>query len=157
MSWRSSIDSAPLRPATAADIPALVALGAGVAGGWDADSYAAELKVAWSRVLVLEGPTDPGPTGVVGAVVFWRVVDETQLLHIAVAPTHRRRGLAHAMMQQVIAEASAAGHEKISLEVRRDNRAARALYRRLGFQPVGLRRGYYADTGEDAILMERVI
>ena len=137
-------------------MPILVALGGGVAGGWDADSYASELQVAWSSVLVLEGGETDG-RAILGAVVFWRVVDETQLLNIAVAPAHRRRGLAQMMMRHVVEEARRAGHRRISLEVRRDNRAARALYRRLGFQSVGLRRGYYADTGEDAILMELVI
>jgi ribosomal-protein-alanine N-acetyltransferase len=146
----------PLRRATEADVPALVALGGAVAGGWDADAYAAELKVAWSSVLVLED-SESEASGVVGGVVFWRVVDETQLLNIAVAPDHRRRGFALHMMRHVVEAARRAGHRRISLEVRRDNRAARALYRRLGFQSVGQRRGYYADTGEDAILMELVI
>jgi ribosomal-protein-alanine N-acetyltransferase len=147
----SEVESLTLRPATADDTPRLVALQSGAASGWNIASYERELSLSFSRVRVLESPQ----RNVIGAMVYWVVADEIQLLNIAVDPTHRRAGHGRHMLDALLHQAKAGGQTKITLEVRRDNRAALALYSDLEFRTVGVRPQYYADGGVDAILMER--
>jgi ribosomal-protein-alanine N-acetyltransferase len=66
----------------------------------------------------------------------------------------RRRGVAHALLADLFAAARTRGVDRIALEVRVSNDAAQALYRAHGFGLAGLRRGYYRDTSEDALIME---
>ena len=68
-------------------------------------------------------------------------------------PGHRRRGIARRLLTHLMADATAQGCEGIALEVRVSNFAAQGLYRAHGFRLAGLRRGYYRDTGEDALVM----
>jgi ribosomal-protein-alanine N-acetyltransferase len=76
-----------------------------------------------------------------------------ELEAIVVAPSHRRNGVGNGLLRYLLAEAQAAGAIRLMLEVRTGNGAARALYRGLGFQEEGLRRRYYRDPVEDAVLM----
>ncbi len=88
----------------------------------------------------------------VGYVVTSHIVDELHIQTVAVAATHRRRGLARAMLLDLIQRQ---GREKIRwvhLEVRDSNTAARRLYESLGFKAVGRRRGYYRNPAEDGVL-----
>jgi ribosomal-protein-alanine N-acetyltransferase len=89
-----------------------------------------------------------------GYVVAWFIEDEAHLANLAVAPEFRRRGLGRRLVRAVLEEAARRGTRWIRLEVRESNAAARALYQALGFRPVGRRRSYYADNGEDALLLE---
>jgi ribosomal-protein-alanine N-acetyltransferase len=66
----------------------------------------------------------------------------------------RRRGVARALIEELLAHARSAGVRRLTLEVRVSNFAAQGLYREHGFRLVGLRRGYYRDRGEDALVME---
>ncbi len=84
---------------------------------------------------------------------FWLVEREANINNIAVAPAFRGRGIAKLLMQDLIDRASSEGAEDMYLEVRTGNRTAQNLYRSFGFKMVGLRRGYYVDTDEDAIVM----
>jgi ribosomal-protein-alanine N-acetyltransferase len=88
---------------------------------------------------------------VAGFVVAWRVLDELHVADLAVRPERRRRGVARALLEDL--KAAGPGVSWIGLEVRASNAAALALYRGLGFSESGVRKGYYADTGEDAVLM----
>ena len=90
---------------------------------------------------------------IVGYAGFWKMVDEAHLTTIAVRDTYRRRGLGELLLISVIHLAMQLKAGIITLEVRRSNRVAQALYEKYGFKVVGLRRGYYSDNGEDAILM----
>jgi len=76
-----------------------------------------------------------------------------ELEAVVVASAHRRNGLGNGLLQYLLAEVEAAGAIRLMLEVRTGNGAARALYRGLGFQEEGLRRRYYRDPVEDAVLM----
>lgn len=107
----------------------------------------AELTRAWARLRV-----DRTEAGVVGYVLFWHVTDEIHLLNVAVATAARRQGRGRALVEEVIAYARAQAAAKVLLEVRRSNEAALALYRRLGFEEINVRKRYY-DDGEDAIEM----
>jgi ribosomal-protein-alanine N-acetyltransferase len=89
----------------------------------------------------------------VGYLVCSRYDRAWHLMNIAVDPVTRRRGLARALLQQMLERAGP--DEQYTLEVRESNRAAIALYEQFGFQPAGTRRRYYQDTGEDAIIMWR--
>jgi ribosomal-protein-alanine N-acetyltransferase len=86
-------------------------------------------------------------------VSFHHVVDEMEILNIAVRPELRRRGLGARLLGLALGICAEMGVRLAALEVRTGNAPALALYARFGFVRVGLRRGYYADTGEDAVLM----
>jgi [ribosomal protein S18]-alanine N-acetyltransferase len=89
----------------------------------------------------------------VGYSVRWRIADEVHLLNVAVHPAERGLGVGRRLVEAVLAEGRATGARVAYLEVRAGNVAARRLYRDLGFQDLGVRRGYYG-VGQDAIVME---
>jgi [ribosomal protein S18]-alanine N-acetyltransferase len=78
---------------------------------------------------------------------------ECELENLVVAAAHRRRGLASQLLQSLIASARERNTERILLEVRESNEAARALYGRFGFQLAGNRKAYYSQPTEDALLL----
>jgi ribosomal-protein-alanine N-acetyltransferase len=119
---------------------------------WSRELLERELSHAWSTVLL--AVTD-GPRGerIVGYVVFWLVHDEVHVLNIATARDERRQGVGRALMDQAAAAGRARGATLSTLEVRRSNEAAIALYRALGYRQVGVRPKYYAEENEDAIIM----
>lgn len=92
--------------------------------------------------------------GFLCAQVFARLVeDELHILNISVEHAYRRKGLATELMSALFERAAALSAESAFLEVRGSNTAAFALYEELGFTRIGLRKSYYADTGEDAVVM----
>jgi len=76
------------------------------------------------------------------------------ITNIAVRPDRRRRGLARNLLGGILEEARQRHLRQVVLEVRPSNTEARTLYESFGFRVVGRRRGYYYDTGEDALVME---
>lgn len=107
--------------------------------------------------LIPDGP-DPAP-GPAGFVLTRHVLDEEELLLIAVAPGARRRGVGAALIEHLFAVARTRGTARVFLEMRRGNPAIH-LYRKLGFEPIGERRNYYRmANGEriDAITFARPI
>ncbi|MCQ2425163.1 MAG: ribosomal protein S18-alanine N-acetyltransferase [Lachnospiraceae bacterium] len=90
------------------------------------------------------------PVGYVGS---FPAGNEREITNIAVSPAYRRRGIAKALLSELIGEARERGEEKILLEVRASNLPARTLYGSLGFVCDGVRRRYYRDPVEDAVLM----
>lgn len=78
---------------------------------------------------------------------------EAHITTIAVDPAFQRRKVGMKLMLGLVQAAVDRGGQTMSLEVRRSNEAAQELYERFGFQPVGVRKGYYVETGEDAIVM----
>ncbi|MGA2950702.1 MAG: ribosomal protein S18-alanine N-acetyltransferase [Caulobacteraceae bacterium] len=92
----------------------------------------------------------------IAAFILCRAVaGEAEVLTLAVAPDLRRRGMATALLQAAMAEASRAGAETMFLEVASNNAPALALYRGAGFTQAGLRRAYYAPEGTDALVLRR--
>src|SRR5262245_59324337 len=95
-----------------------------------------------------------GAAPVVGYLCLWVVADEVHVTNLAVDPAWRGGGIARFLLGTLLAHHRVAGARRAFLEVRPGNVEARRLYEGLGFQQVGRRRGYYVDTGEDALLLE---
>jgi [ribosomal protein S18]-alanine N-acetyltransferase len=93
-------------------------------------------------------------TALVGYICLWEIGDEIHITNVAVAPAARRRGIGRLLLQGVLDYALGHQVSLVVLEVRPSNAEALALYESAGFQTVGRRRGYYYDTGEDALVME---
>ena len=91
---------------------------------------------------------------VVGYVCLWEIGDELHVTNIAVHPACRQRGIGRMLLSAVLDDARARRLRVVGLEVRPSNREALPLYESFGFKVVGRRRGYYYDTGEDALVME---
>ena len=84
---------------------------------------------------------------------LWLMVDEAHIKTFAVLPEWRRRGIGGRLMLELVQLARQLGARVLTLEVRLSNHAARELYRRFGFRPVGVRPRYYSDNAEDALIM----
>lgn len=142
-----------LQSAGPGDLAALMALersGFPAAEQWSEQSYRTELE-ADDRFTVTAH--HPG-SGLVGAATFRIVQDETELFRVLVAPEHRDRGVARALLRAGVEWARACGARRMLLEVSEENTAALRLYERHSFAPIALRRDYYA-PGRHAIVMAR--
>ena len=91
---------------------------------------------------------------VLGYLCLWEVADELHITNIAVHPSFRRQGIGRTLLQDVLDDARQRKLRLVVLEVRPSNTEARTLYEAFGFRVTGRRRGYYYDTGEDALVME---
>ncbi|HOJ79956.1 MAG TPA: ribosomal protein S18-alanine N-acetyltransferase [Clostridiales bacterium] len=89
----------------------------------------------------------------VGYAGMWQVCDEGHITNIAVHPEFRRSGIGSALMEALIDEAENRGLAALTLEVRKSNHGARSMYEKYGFEDGGMRKAYYADNNEDAIIM----
>ena len=123
---------------------------------WSRQAFQGEIAADHARAYVLVERGE-STNRAAGYICFWVVADAAHLLNLCVAPRCRRRGLAKLIVEFMTAWCRMNRLEKIELEVRSDNTPARALYRSLGFVEVGLRPGYYTDTGEAAVLMDLVL
>jgi [ribosomal protein S18]-alanine N-acetyltransferase len=90
---------------------------------------------------------------IAGYIIFYQAGSEMHIMNIAVDPGRRRQGIARDMMESIFEHARANFIEECFLEVRESNFPAQGLYERLGFKRIGRRKGYYAETNEDAIVM----
>jgi ribosomal-protein-alanine N-acetyltransferase len=105
---------------------------------------------AW---MAEDGEEDDGQAlPLLGFLVAQRIDSEWELENIVVAQTARRRGVGTRLLKELIAEARVQQGNGIFLEVRESNKTARALYRKSGFEETGLRKSYYSNPLEDAIL-----
>lgn len=121
---------------------------------WPREGYQHEITRNERAAYFVLAHTQPGRAQeIVGYAGYWLVAGEAHVSIIAVAPAWRGRGLGELLLLQLIFHALAAGATLATLEVRHGNEVAQALYRKYGFDLVGRRRGYYKDTGEDALLM----
>ena len=92
---------------------------------------------------------------VVGYLGIWLVLEEGYINNVAVSPSHRRRQIGSALIGAMLEATQTEGTIAHTLEVRASNEAAKGLYKKFGFKEAGLRKGYYEDNGEDAIIMWR--
>jgi ribosomal-protein-alanine N-acetyltransferase len=119
---------------------------------WSPGLFRSEMANSISRILVGKASQAQG-RAVAGYVVCWRVADEIHLHNIAVRRDLRKCGVASRLLSKMIRDCRTEGARFVTLEVRRSNVAARKLYESFGFSVRGVRRGYYTDTGEDALIM----
>jgi ribosomal-protein-alanine N-acetyltransferase len=110
----------------------------------------AEVLRDWARLAVAR---DTAEGAIAGFCLAWRAADELQLIELATLPRYRRRGVARALLSELVEHGRCHGARLVLLEVRRSNGAAIALYESAGFRATGVRRRYYASNGEDALIM----
>lgn len=146
-----------LRPATAADVPAMMALEqqSPAAGHWSRRQYQtlfdpADLSSGSTHFVLLAEAGNP--PAIAAFLVSHHIDAEWELENIVVAESARRRRLATLLLRELIAHAQALGGSSLFLEVRESNLAARALYKKLGFQEQGVRQNYYSHPPEHALI-----
>lgn len=118
---------------------------------WTESMFRQEVEETWlsrSFVALLD-------QHVVGYIIAWFLRGEVHVLNVAVSVSHQRQGIGRRLMNHVIALGEESEHHMVTLEVRASNDPAKLLYVTMGFAPVGIRRRYYRDNDEDAIVMVR--
>jgi ribosomal-protein-alanine N-acetyltransferase len=136
---------------TIEDVAEVAAIESEVFGDpWSADSFLAEVErnpeIGYPVVVRGEG-------GVIAYAVAWFIVDELHVGNVAVRPDAQGRGIGRAVLAELVAEARRRGMVRATLEVRPSNATALALYESFGFRRIGVRRAYYRDNREDALVM----
>ena len=116
---------------------------------WSAGLFLSELAQRSSRAYFVARHKGK----VVGYGGIMLLADEGHITNIAVDPDYHRHRIGTRLMLSLLDEARDQGARAVTLEVRKTNHGAQAMYRRFGFQTVGLRRGYYVETGEDAYVL----
>jgi len=111
-----------------------------------------ELDNPLTRAWVATAAADAPP---LGYALGWWVIDELQLLALAVLPEARRRGVGRRLLEHVLETSCASGGQRVILEVARGNAPARELYEGAGFRVFNVRPRYYRASGDDALEMER--
>jgi ribosomal-protein-alanine N-acetyltransferase len=134
-----------------ADLDAVLAIEeASFTRPWTREMYLAELQNEGVSFCYLAKETGGG---VLGFCSFWRVLDEMHINNLAVHPAHRRKGIGTSLLTFVMKAGAKLGARRASLEVRRSNEVARHMYERLGFSAAGVRRAYYTNPIEDALVL----
>ena len=136
-----------------AEIDAILAVErASFTNPWTREMYLAELDHHGVAFFYVARDAD---SRVIGFCSFWRILDELHINNLAVLPEYRRQGVASALLARVIEEGTSMGSRRATLEVRHSNEAARRLYGGFGFVVAGVRRGYYSNPIEDALVLCR--
>ncbi len=144
----SEIDFIEIRRAEQEDLPEILKLEEQCfSHPWRLEDFEAELSCADSLFLVAK------EMDVLGFVILRLAGEEAEVYNIAVSPLRRRCGLGHALLKNALDLAEKQGVTRVYLEVRASNTEAMSLYHSLGFETVGLRRGYYDRPVEDAVIM----
>lgn len=123
---------------------------------WSTELFRRELEHDWSTILLAVEPLTSAAKGesrIVAFLIYWLVHDEVHILNVAVSAEHQRKGIARTLMAETERRANLADASLMTLEVRRSNLGALDLYRAFDYRAVGVRPNYYADEGEDAIVM----
>ncbi|HAA33350.1 MAG TPA: ribosomal-protein-alanine N-acetyltransferase [Cyanobacteria bacterium UBA8553] len=172
-----------LKPLTAEQLDAAVELDQLCFGGlWTRAGYERELDSPSSQLLVLEARQASKDSGnlsqssenltqssqragfeaapitqnsIVGLGCFWAILEEAHITILAVHPDYQRQGLGQFLLYALLRAAKRRKLERATLEVKPSNQAALSLYKKFGFSEAGRRRGYYKDTGEDALILWR--
>jgi ribosomal-protein-alanine N-acetyltransferase len=144
-----------VRRLTYADLPQVVAIERrAFTSPWSLAMFVLELSKPTGICLAAEVPVPGGAEPELGGYLICSRYDTVwHVMNVAVDPTQRRRGIATALISRVLARVEP--EAQLTLEVRRSNAGAITLYERFGFRSAGVRRRYYQDNGEDAIVMWR--
>jgi ribosomal-protein-alanine N-acetyltransferase len=141
-----------VRPMQTEDIPAVMDIDReSFPNPWPENTYRYELREnRASHLLVIQSRERSEIVGVGG---YWLVVDEAHISTFAVRTEWRSSGVGSVLLDGILRQAAGLGAASAMLEVRAGNLAAQSLYAKFGFINVGIRKGYYKDNGEDALLM----
>ncbi|UNL87098.1 ribosomal protein S18-alanine N-acetyltransferase [Priestia koreensis] len=116
---------------------------------WSKEAFVNELtQNQFSKYVVME-ENDV----IIGYCGLWVIIDEGHITNVAILPSHRGQGLGEKLMRKVMELSMEFGARTLTLEVRVSNHVAQSLYKKLGFEAGGLRRNYYTDSQEDALVM----
>ncbi len=135
-----------IRPMAAADLPSILRIENRVfSPPWPQEAFR-EFNHSRSWVLCAEET-------LLGYIMYHVVPDEAIIVNFAIDPDFWRQGLGRLLLGQTLDWVKESGITKVYLDVRGSNLAARTLYQNFGFQPLGLRKNYYSDPREDALVM----
>jgi ribosomal-protein-alanine N-acetyltransferase len=123
---------------------------------WGRRSFLDEISNQHSLTYVVTTPSE-SENQVVAYICLRQIIDELHILKLAVKQTYRRKRIAYELLSDCLNAISKKGIKTIFLEVRPSNAAGLNLYRKLGFHVIGKRPKYYLDTGEDAIIMKKLL
>jgi ribosomal-protein-alanine N-acetyltransferase len=139
-----------IRPMRRGDIKEIIEIEkASFQDPWREDAFYNELynkDISIFLVMEVDGK-------VVGYGGMWVIKDEAHIVNLAIHPQYRRQGLGQKLMKVLFEKAEKRGVQRITLEVRASNIVAQNFYKKLGFQEIAIRKKYYRDTKEDAIVM----
>ncbi len=121
---------------------------------WSRTLFERELSTPFARSFLAQ---EAQRGKILGYLCFWLVEQEAHVLNLAVHPQQRNRGIGTLLLGYGVDYCRKGGVQVITLEVRRSNYKAISLYRGFHFQPLGIRRRYYTDSGEDAVVMGLVL
>lgn len=145
-----------------ADVPTVAAIEHAIfTMPWSSSAYGYELRanplshyvVARKRSIKPGRDSQGLDPSIVGYGGFWMMLDEAHICTLGVHPDWRRRGVGELLLSSMIEQAASLGANVVTLEVRVSNLAAQRLYEKYGFRSVGMRKGYYSDNQEDALIM----
>ncbi len=147
---RTRADVRPMRPADLADVMPIERRS--FTAPWEESTFRGLMRRPSAALLVAEVEGE-----VAGYSVMWFAADEGELGNLAVVPELRSQGLGLRLLRESISIASGRGIRSLYLEVRGTNAGARALYESVGFSVVGVRKDYYTEPVEDAIVMRLIL
>jgi [ribosomal protein S18]-alanine N-acetyltransferase len=137
------------RPMLEADLEKVVEIEkASMPSPWSKELFEEELKRKLAHYFVAEEEGE-----VAGYMGYWEAPDEAHLINLAIGPKFRQKGLGSAMIDYCLKFAARRGARLATLEVRSGNEAAKRLYEKSGFRIVAIRKKYYSDNLEDAVIM----
>jgi [ribosomal protein S18]-alanine N-acetyltransferase len=141
-----------IKPLTSENLSAVLELDQACFGGlWTLEGYQRELDSPNSDLLGLFSPLSE--LKLLGMGCFWSILEEAHITILAVHPQYHHQGLGQALLYSLLKTACDRGLERATLEVRASNSAAISLYQKFGFKTAGVRRRYYKDNGEDALIL----
>ena len=117
---------------------------------WSQGFFLQELQVPCARSILADVDGK-----IIGFVLFWLLPGTIDIHNIATHVDYRRRGIARLLLSRVLGQAKAQSISRVTLEVRKSNSPAQKLYESMDFVVAGIRKGYYSDNGEDALVMTR--
>ncbi|MFC6180395.1 ribosomal protein S18-alanine N-acetyltransferase [Lactiplantibacillus daowaiensis] len=117
---------------------------------WQLATFAADFALAPTHYWLIVSKQQP-----VGFISCSTLFDETEITNVAIDPAYQQQGLATKLLQTVCQQLTPPA--KVFLEVRQSNQPAQRLYTKCGFTTLTIRRGYYQATGEDALIMRKMI
>lgn len=141
-----------IRPMTENDLDRVVIIeNACFTDPWSRENFEDSLKEPTAHLLVMTAGT--GVEGIVGYCCLYHMLDEGEIVNVAVAPEYRQKGYGAALVRELMRLGKDLGAERFFLEVRAGNTAGKRLYESLGFGSCGIRKGFYSNPREDAVLM----